>query len=193
LKTALRVWPPIGFAAMLVLGWAVRSGPIGIDRWFQQLCHGPAKWLLVFTDPRVLALLWLAVLVVAVYRRRWRLVAAIVVSPVVALVLEQLLKRLFGREKAAASGTALAYPSGHTTVMVVVVGMVLLTVGAGLWVLGGAVVYCLLGMIGQGATHHYFTDTIGALFLGTALVCVAARVVELDRCQPGCDPRHTGG
>jgi membrane-associated phospholipid phosphatase len=192
LKTALRVWPPIGFAAMLGLGWAVRSGPIGIDRWFQQLRHGPAQWLLVFTDPRVLALMWLAVLAVAAYRRRWRLMAAIVVSPAVALVLEQLLKRLFGREKGAASGS-LAYPSGHTTVMVVVVGMVLLVVGAGLWVLAGAVVYCLLGMIGQGATYHYFTDTVGALLLGTAIVCVAARAVELDRCQPRCDPRHIDG
>jgi hypothetical protein len=192
LKTALRVWPPIGFAAMLLLGWAVRSGPIGIDRWFQQLRHGPAQWLLVFTDPRVLAVLWLAVLVVASYRRRWRLVAATVVSPAVALVLEQLLKRLFGREKGADSGS-LAYPSGHTTVMVVVVGMVLLAVGAGLWALGAAVVYCLLGMIGQGATYHYITDTFGAVLLGTAIVCVAARAVELDRCQPGWDARHIDG
>jgi membrane-associated phospholipid phosphatase len=119
-------------------------------------------------------------------------VAATVVSPVVALVLEQLLKRLFGREKGGASGS-LAYPSGHTTVMVVVLGMVLLAVGAGLWVLGSAIVYCLLGMIGQGATYHYFTDTIGALLLGTAVVCVAARGVGLDRCQPHCDPRHNDG
>ena len=93
------------------------------------LGHGPAQWLLVFTDPRVLALIWLAVMAVAVYRRRWRLVAATAVSPAVALVLEQLLKRLFGREKGAVAG-ALAYPSGHTTVMVVVVGMVVLVVGA---------------------------------------------------------------
>jgi membrane-associated phospholipid phosphatase len=192
LSTALRVWPPLGFAAMLVLGWAVRSGPTGVDRWFQDLRHGPAQWLLVFTDPRVLALLWLAVVAVALYRRRWLLVAAAVGSPVVALVLEQLLKRLFGRQKGTASGS-LAYPSGHTTVMVVVLGMVLLTVGAGLWVLGSATVYCLLGMIGQGATYHYFTDTIGGLFLGTAVVCVAARAVGLDRCQPRCDPGHIHG
>jgi membrane-associated phospholipid phosphatase len=192
LNTALRVWPPIGFAAMLVLGWAVRGGPIGIDRWFQHLRHGPAQWLLVFTDPRVLALMWLAVMAVAVYRRRWRLVAATAVSPAVALVLEQLLKRLFGREKGAVSGS-LAYPSGHTTVMVVVVGMVFLLVGAGLWALCGAVVYCLLGMIGQGATYHYITDTVGALLLGTAIVCVAARAVEVDRCQPRCDAGHTDG
>ena len=33
-------------------------------------------------------------------------------------------------------------------------------------------------MIGQGVTYHYFTDTVGALLLGSAVVCVAALVAE---------------
>ena len=37
--------------------------------------------------------------------------------------------------------------------------------------------HCLLGIVGQAVTYHYFTDTVGALLLGTAVVCVAA----LDR------------
>jgi membrane-associated phospholipid phosphatase len=80
------------------------------------------------------------------------------------------LKRLFDRQ----SDSALAYPSGHTTTMVVVMGMVVLVAGVALWAVLVAVAYCLLGMIGQAVTYHYFTDTVGALLLGTAIVCVAA-------------------
>jgi hypothetical protein len=172
---ALRIWPPIAVAATLLLGWAIRHGPIGVDDWFQHFRHGPARWLLAFTDPRVLGLLLLGAAAMAAYTRRWRLLAAAVLCPVVALVLEQLLKHLFGREK----GGGLAYPSGHTIVMVVVLGMVVLAIGAKPWVLAAAVLYCLLGMVGQGATYHYITDTVGALLLGSALVCIAARLVAL--------------
>ena len=31
----------------------------------------------------------------------------------------------------------------------------------------------VLGMLGQGVTYHYFTDTVGGVLLGTAIVCVA--------------------
>jgi uncharacterized membrane protein len=41
-----------------------------------------------------------------------------------------------------------------------------------------AVAYCALGMIGQGVSYHYFTDTVGALLLGTAIVCTAAWLAE---------------
>jgi hypothetical protein len=29
-------------------------------------------------------------------------------------------------------------------------------------------------VVGQAVTYHYFTDTVGALLLGTAIVCVVA-------------------
>jgi ribose/xylose/arabinose/galactoside ABC-type transport system permease subunit len=58
--------------------------------------------------------------------------------------------------------------------MVVVLGMVVLVAGGASWAVLVAVGFCLLGMVGQGITYHYFTDTVGALLLGTAIVCVAA-------------------
>jgi membrane-associated phospholipid phosphatase len=165
---------------MVLLGLAVGKGSTGLDDWFLRLRHSPAQWLLFFTDPWVLAPLLTAFVTVALYQRRWRLAVVAATFPPAAYVLVQLIKRLFGREK----GGVLAYPSGHTTVMVVVLGMVVLVAGAALWVKLVAAAACLLGMVGQGVTYHYFTDTVGALLLGTAIVCVAAEIARLDRCQP---------
>jgi membrane-associated phospholipid phosphatase len=166
----LRLWPPIAVAAMVVLGLAARSGSTAVDDWFHRYAHSSARWLLFFSDPRVLALVVLATLIVAVYRPDWRLAIARPVCPLLAMGLARLLRPLFGREKAG----AFAYPSGHTTTMVVVLGMVVVTAGAALWAVFASIVWCLLGMIGQGVTYHYFTDTVGGVLLGTAIVCVAA-------------------
>lgn len=56
--------------------------------------------------------------------------------------------------------------------------MVVLVAGAALWAVLVAVAWCLVGMVGQAVTYHYFTDTVGALLLGTAMVCVAALVLR---------------
>jgi hypothetical protein len=155
---------------MVLLGWAVRKGSTPVDDWFHRYGHSPAHRLLFFTDPRVLALVLVISVAVAASRRQWHLAAAVVLAPVVAIVLVRLMKPLFDRR----SEGALAYPSGHTTTMVVVMGMVVLVAGVALWAVLVGIAFCLLGMIGQGVTYHYFTDTVGALLLGTAIVCVAA-------------------
>jgi hypothetical protein len=186
---ALLLWPAIAVPAMMLLGWAVGKGSTPLDDWFSRFGDSPARWLLFFTDPWVLASVLLLGLAVALSARRWRLAAVMVVAPVTGIMLAQLLKRLFGRE----NDGALAYPSGHTTAAVVVVGMIVVLAAGAAWAVLGAVLFTVLAMLGQAVTYHYFTDTIGALLLGTAVVCAAALVVELDRRQPRCDADHTGG
>ncbi|BBY59095.1 hypothetical protein MSAR_22310 [Mycolicibacterium sarraceniae] len=166
----VRWWPPIGLAALALLGWAVGAGTTPIDDWFQRAHGSVLGWLLFFTDQRTIAVILLGALALAGYRRRWLLTAVIVATPVVAVWLSRVFKVWFGREK----GGALAYPSGHTTLMVVAVGMAILVAGARLWLVVVASVWTLLGMLGQAATYHYFTDVVGGLLLGSALVCLAA-------------------
>jgi len=159
---------------MALLGWAVGTGSTPIDDWFQRARGSVLGWLLFFTDQRTIAMILLGTLAFAFYRRRWLLAALVVATPAVAVGLSRLFKQLFGREK----GGAVAYPSGHTTLMVVVVGMLILAVGARLYVVVAAIVWVLLGMLGQAVTYHYFTDAIGGLLLGSALVCLAAATLQ---------------
>lgn len=92
--------------------------------------------------------------------------------PFVTIEIAQALKRLFDRH----NGAYLEYPSGHAALVVGVLGMVVLVAGARLWVLIVAVVVSALGILGLVACgYHYVTDTIGAVLLATALVCIAAR------------------
>lgn len=173
MRTVLRVWPPVALAAMVVLGLGVRNGSTRVDDWFHRHGHRAAHYLLFFTDPRVLVLIVLATMAVATYRHQWRLWTATAVCPFVAMGLARLLKPVFGRE----IGRAFAYPSGHTTTVVVVMGMVVLAAGAAVWVVLIAIAWCVLGLLGMAVTVHYFTDTVGAVLLGTAIVCVAALVL----------------
>jgi hypothetical protein len=190
-QTAIRWWPPIGLLAMVLLGLIVGRHSTSVDDWFIRTGRAEPYLgrLLIFTDPRVVFTLWVITVGVELYRRRWRMVALIVATPVVALIAERVCKPLFGRDKAG----GLAYPSGHTALTVVVLGLAVLVAGGAAWAVVSAAVFALLALLGQSFTYHYFTDTIGALFLATALVCLAARAVELDGCQPECDPRHIDG
>jgi membrane-associated phospholipid phosphatase len=92
------------------------------------------------------------------------------------VALSRTFKELFGRQK----GGAVAYPSGHTTLTVVVLGMVLLVLGTRLYAVAVTIVWALLGILGQAVTYHYFTDAVGGLLLGSAIVCGAFAVVDLN-------------
>lgn len=169
----VRWWPPIGLAAMMLLGWAVRGGPMPVDDWFQQLGHdigSDRQVLLVFSKPLLVAAALIAGIVVAVRQHRRRLAIAMVVTPLVTFAIMRGCKHLFGREKEG----ALAYPSGHITFLVTVASLLVLLAGVGIWAVIAAVSVCLLGMLGVSMTFHYFTDTIGGALLGTSAVCIVA-------------------
>lgn len=162
---------------MVLLGLSVRNGATPVDGWFQQGYGGPLNWLLVFTDVGTAKVMLVLAVGVALARRLWALVPVIIGVPVLAVLATQMLKPWFGRMK----GEALAYPSGHTTVMVVVLGMLVLAIGARWWVLTAAAVFAALGIIGQAVTYHYFTDAMGSVLLGTSLVCITAVAVRTAR------------
>jgi len=162
---------------MVLLGLAVRDGSTPVDDWFQHGRGSALGRLLFFTDYRTMLLVLAVALGLALYRQRWILAAAVAVTPVAAVWLSRLCKNLFGRLKEG----AVAYPSGHTTLMVSVLGMLILVVGARPWVVITAIVWALLGVVGQAVTYHYFTDTVGALLLGSSVVCIAAAIVHRAR------------
>jgi membrane-associated phospholipid phosphatase len=186
--TAVRWWPLVGLAAMVLLGLVVGKGTTPLDDWFIRTgdAHPLLGRLLFFTDGRVVFVAWAIVVAVALVRRRWRFAA---VTPLVAVAAARLCKRLFGR----LSDGELAYPSGHTTLAVVVLGLAVLTAGVAVWSVAAAAVLAVFGVLGQAFTYHYFTDTIGAVFLGISVVCLAAWAAGFDRCQPDCDLSHTSG
>ena len=189
---ALKWWPAVGLPLMVVLGLAVGDRSTGVDDWFNRngwATHPVLGRLLFFTEPLLLQLLLVAAVGLALYRRRWRLAAVAALTPLAGVVAVRVLKRMFGREREG----ALAYPSGHVTVMMTVLGVVVLVWGARRWLLLAAAVFAGLGTAGQALTYHYFTDTIGAVLLGSSLVVLAATAAKLDGCQPRCDLDHSNG
>ncbi len=175
-----RWWVPIGLlTAMVLLGWAVHAGPLPLDDWFQRLGSDMGSRravFLIFTKPPLVTAALVAGIVVALRQHRKRLALTMVVSPLVAITVVRLIKPLFGREKEG----ALAYPSGHTTFLVTVTGLLLVLGGLRLWALAVAVCVVLLAIFGLSMTFHYFTDTIGGVLLATSVVCISAILVSDD-------------
>lgn len=167
---ALLGWPFVGMPLMVLLGLGVRDGATPVDAWMQQARGGPLGSLLLFTDYRTTQTLLAATVAVALFRKLWALVPLALLTPAVGVLSAETLKPIFGRFK----GEALAYPSGHTTAMVVAVGLLILAVGMRRWLVWAAIVFAALGILGQAVTYHYFTDALGAALLGTSLVCIAA-------------------
>ncbi len=169
-------WPPIGVAAMVVLGLVVGKGTTSLDDWFDRFGHTPVRALTLLANPVSLAVIGVTVVVIALYRQWWRFAVLAVAFPPAAYLLVQVIKPFFGRN----AGDGLAYPSGHITMTTVVVGLFVLVVRGALWARLVAIAYVALAMVGVGSTFHYFTDTVGGVLLGTSLVCVVALVSRRD-------------
>lgn len=178
-------WPPLGVIAMLALGFSVGKGSTPLDAWFfdgTQLVLGvQPRWLLFFTDWVFLVPVLAVCVGFELYRRRWRVAAVVLACPFVANWTTQCTKMLVGREK----GGYLAYPSGHTTFVVAVMGMLVLVAGGALWAYIVAGIVSTLGLLGQVACgYHYLTDTIGAVLVTTAVVTLAVWAAGVQEQAP---------
>lgn len=182
---------------MVLLGLAVGHGSTAFDDWalrVMQRVFGPdPHWMLYFSWALpMMAILGIAVLI-ALVRRRWRLAVVVALCPPLTVIATRLLKPLFGRYK----GDALAYPSGHTTVVVTVMAMLVLAAGVSLWLLLVAGVVTVIGGLSMAANDlHYLTDNIGSMFLASATVCLAVlaagpQAVSRAAARPAARPENT--
>lgn len=167
---------------MLALGAAVGHGSTVVDdrfgRMITALVGENPRWLLVFTNEWLLAAVLVGCLAVAAHRRRWQLAVLVAALPVVAIATTAVLKPWFDRR----NGPYLEYPSGHSTLVVVVLGMMVVVADGRRWALAVATAGSLLGMLGLvGCGYHYLTDTVGAALLGSALVCLAGLLAHRSR------------
>lgn len=165
----------------MALGAAVGTGSTRIDDWFSRSTHDlvgeQPRWLLIFTSGQLVLAVLLSCLTVTLVRRRWRLTLAVLACPVLAVLASQALKVLFARR----NGPYLEYPSGHTTLLVTVLGMLVVVAAARVWAITLATLLSLLGGFGLVACgYHYLTDIIGAALLASALVCGAARLTSVQ-------------
>ena len=159
---------------MVVLGLIVGDGPTPFDDFaltVMQWVLGPdPHWMLWFSWGLAMMVTLAVAVLIALFRRRWRLALVVALCPPVSLILTRVLKPLFGRYK----GDALAYPSGHTTVVITVMSMLVLAAGYRVWLMVAAGVVVVIGGLSMAATDlHYLTDNIGSMFLTSATVCLA--------------------
>jgi undecaprenyl-diphosphatase len=194
-------WPPLesadhGAAARINGLVAGHAGLVTVVKAVTWLGSSGVLWTLIAA----------AVVVLAV-RRRWRLVAYLLVTGAGALVLDPVLKSLVGRLRPVvahpiAHGAGNSFPSGHSLGSIVCYGalfLVFLPATRGRWrrVFTAAVV-TLIAVIGISRILlgvHYLSDVLGAWALGITWLGITAFAFELSRYatgQPVTDPVTEG-
>lgn len=189
----------VSAAVVLALGVLVHGSSTGtwLDERVRRAIADTVSWswrqhALDITDPPLLVAVLALVAVIAIVRRRWDVLALVVVAPPISVVLtEFVLKPLVGRH----SGDSLAYPSGHETGLgSVVCVLAVLLIGSsirvvykatGLIALGLLLVIGAIGLVG--AFYHYATDIIGAV--GVVVATTLAAALAIDAVNAGCGRR----
>jgi hypothetical protein len=167
---------------MIALGLIVRSGNSAVDQWFIGASRGALGahpiWMLLLNRVWVLVSLLVLAVGIALSRRQWRLAAVAALCPAISIAGAKTLKVLFGRPW---SDEALAYPSGHTTVAITVVSMLVLVIGIRVWTVTVGAIGAMVPSIGMASNYfHYFTDIIGGLLYATSMVCLAVLAAGPD-------------
>jgi membrane-associated phospholipid phosphatase len=149
---------------------------VGDKDWLAAMLVSPSSPVVVYASIGV-------TLLCALLARRWEFAVLVVVGPVLAVTLVELVgKPLVDRRL----DGYLSYPSGHTvsTVSALTVAMLGLAAGARIvrrvlalvvWVvISGAVMVGLVGM-----NYHYPTDTVGGLCVALGVLLPAAMLVDV--------------
>jgi undecaprenyl-diphosphatase len=144
-------------------------------------------------------LMWLVAIatVLLVVRRRFRLVAYLVVTGVGALILDPALKHAVGRlrpvvEHPVATGGGNSFPSGHALASIIVYGALLLVFTPALSrrarrpvAVAVAVLVAAIGFTRLALGVHFLSDVIGAWCLGVAWLGITTYAFELHRRETG--------
>ena len=176
---------------------AVGTGTTAFDDWALRGMHavfGPdPDWMLYFSWAVPMVLTLAVAVTVALVRRRPRLALVVALCPLVSVMASRALKPLFGRYK----GDDLAYPSGHTTVVLTVLAMLVLAVGVSLWLVLLTSVWAVIGGLSMATNDlHYLTDNIGSALLASSTICLAIlaagpQAVSRAAARPAARPENT--
>lgn len=138
-------------------------------------------------------LLWLslAIIVVLLVRRQWRLAVAWAVVQLIGLMLIQYTKLAFNRQRPPYNGAfvmedSLSFPSGHSLASMAAFGLLayLILIGIGrpsVRRVGIALCLALIAVIGFSRMFlgvHYLSDVLGGFALGAAWLLLAIALIE---------------
>lgn len=153
-------------------------------RYFHWLsAPGSAVWIGVVLALALLAMAWL---------RRWRMVAAVLLTVPCGMVAAELIKLLCGRVRPRTAGTFVdwtgySFPSGHTTGATLLYGLAALLLAPllprGFWrVLAVVCAAILIGGVALGRVAlgaHYVSDVLAAIVLAIIWLWICRRVVRV--------------
>jgi undecaprenyl-diphosphatase len=178
-----------GFDTALTHGLRdVVGNPTPLGKWAVTAPTVPTRVLGALSNPVLIYAVIVAVLVFALWRRRWETAALAVLGPGVCVLLVEVSKPLFGRLH---SGY-LSYPSGHmasSAAALTVAALVVRRLAAwGAWAL--VMLGTAAGLVAM--NYHYPTDTIGGFCLALGVVlplAVLADALGARRARPRTGPR----